>query len=123
MTRRIILPDWVDKLRKRYDEMENELHKMKDEIIELRKMVMRLSQIPDDLKSLKELVAEKCEYAQGLPTPNIPIIAKNTDVPILAGVPKRRLTPGEHQRKSIHAPTFSYESKITTIAKNVDPNI
>ncbi len=40
MTRRIILIDWVDKLRKRYDEMENELHKMKDEIIELRKMVL-----------------------------------------------------------------------------------
>ena len=93
--------------------MEKEHGKMKEEIIELRKMILRLSQLPDDLKSLKELVQEK--YAQGAPTPNIPIIQQLG--------PSRGTKASGHARKSIHDPTFSFESKITTVAKNVNNNI
>ena len=106
MSRRIILPDWVEKLKDRMNYLEDEMKKM-------RKLYAEISWLDFDVKSLKRLVEEKKRfetielYAQGPASQNVPIIG---DV--------KKIPPGQ-RRKNIHEPTFSHEQKIVQISKTI----
>ena len=108
MSRRIVLPDWVNALKDRMNYLESELEKMKSIHKEIKK-------IDRDVKCLRDLVEEKLkiESIAGAGF-NVPNIAQQN---LLAGA-KRTIKPGEHKRKSIHDTTYSYESKITEIKKS-----
>ena len=87
MKRRIILPDWVKK--------------QSEDIMHLKKRIEELESRP-----ITPAASQSPLPKDGLRENNVP--------PAILG-PHRKTLPGTHPRKSIHAPTMSYESKIIEI--------
>ena len=109
----IVLPPWVEELRKQAEALQDRITKIEKRMNEMNDDLKSLKQLAEEKNSRRDNVAQGIEIAQGMACPNVPIIAGQ----------KRRLKSGEHSRKSIHELTYSYEQKINPIEKNIDTNI
>ena len=95
------------------------LKKQTEDILHLKKRIEELESRPitpaaANGKSARPNAALDLKRTQEtLPPPNATLREDNVQPAILG--PHRKQLPGTHQRKSIHAPTLSFESKIHEI--------
>ena len=97
MKRRIILPDWVKN-------QALEVKKQTEDILHLKKRIEGVEARPITPITPAATTGPK------LRDDNV----QHATPPTMLG-PHRKQLPGTHQRKSIHAPTLSFESKIIEI--------